>query len=385
MVEVEQGEKKYIEKMERKKMKKGDLKILTRFGFSEFRGIGRRREECVEITLENGESLRGSVGHRVKMDDGRFCRLDEISVGERVCCLSGPARVIGTRRIGEMDVFSPVEVRGDDTYISWCGEKGVVSHNCSFGGSSSTLVSEEALEKIKIMEPAERLMGYDMLVYEKPVEGGLYVMGVDCAMGVAGDYSVIQVLKVTKKGEYTQVGVYRRNTIRPEEFAEIVLEVAKMYNGAMHIVENNDVGRSVVYKLYYELGDEWLISTDKTGALGTHADRGTKMEACRLLKESLEKGELVVVDSETVKELSKFEETQNGSFKAAGNGHDDLVAALYWARYCLEQPEIDLDAVKVADSGRTVDAPPPLALTDGCDDGVYGLGMSSEDFWRGLN
>lgn len=371
--------------MREEKTKKGGFKILTRLGFREFSGFRRRRAECVKITLEGGESLEGSVDHRVETAGGRFCRLDEISPGDRVCCLSGPAAVVKSERTGESDVFSPLEVEGDATYVSWHGGRGVISHNCSFGGSSSTLVSEETLERIKITEPAERLMGYDMLVYERPVEGALYVMGVDCAMGVAGDYSVVQVLKVTKKGEYTQVGVYRRNTVRPEEFADVVLEIAKMYNGAMHIVENNDVGRSVVYRLYYELGDEWLISTDKSGALGTHADRGTKMEACRLLKESLEKGELTVTDAETVKELSKFEETPNGSFKAAGGGHDDLVAALYWARYCLEQPEIDLDSVKVADTGRTADAPPPLALTDGSDGNAFGLGMTAEDFWKGLN
>lgn len=37
--------------------------------------------------------------------------------------------------------------------------------------------------------PAKDWLGYEWKLYEKSVAGGLYVIGVDSAMGNAGDYS----------------------------------------------------------------------------------------------------------------------------------------------------------------------------------------------------
>jgi len=380
------------------------MQILTDDGFKDFDGIVRKKAKCLEIRYKvNGEPdgtlncIKGSNDHQVliiprgkewdlTIDSCKWIRLDKIEKGDRLAIsVDGKlfdGTVVEIKQIGLNDVYTPLNVDG----IRYLEVNGVINHNCAFGGSTSTLISEEGLDKMKICDPVEYKLGYDFLIYEKPDPKALYVMGVDSAMGVAADYSVVQVLRVVAKGKYKQVAVYHRNTIRPEDFAEVVHDISEMYNSAMYIIENNDIGRTVADVLYYEIGDNGMISTDKRGNLGTRADRSTKIDACKILKTMIERGELEVVDSETVKELSRFEEVSTGVYRATGDNHDDLVSGLYWAAYCLQQPEIDLDGVCVAEVKATGDdaLPPPMYMSlPG--DSMFGAGIDANSFWKGLN
>lgn len=360
------------------------MQILTDDGFKDFAGVMRKEAECVMVWHERGR-IRGSVDHLVMTVDG-WKRLDEVVKGDRLVIVDGQktvvSRVVNIRAVGPMEVYSPVHVDGG-RYVS----AGVVCHNCAFGGSTSTLVSEEGLDRIHVCEPIAYRLGYDFMIYEEPVAGGLYVMGVDSAMGVGGDYSVVQVVRVLQKGEYRQVAVYRRNTIRPEDFAGVVHDISAMYNSAMYIIENNDIGRTVADVLYYELQDTGMISTDRRGNLGTRADRATKIDACKTLKRMMETGELTIVDAETAKELSRFEEVSVGVYRASGKNHDDLVSALYWAAYCLSQPEIDLEGVSatpIQPMPENAALPPPMYMSSP-DDQMFGACINAESFWAGMN
>lgn len=372
------------------------MEILTSSGFRRFAGFVKKKADCLEISYEseNGlSSLRGSGDHLVEafLDERLDCletawkRLDSLKTGDRLktvdCGKVGFGTVEKIEILGNGDVWTPVDVEGGE-YLSG----GIVCHNCSFGGSTSTLVSEEGMDLLKAEDPVEYRLGYDWKIYEKPEAGGLYVMGVDSAMGNAGDYSAVQVLRILGRGKYKQVAVYQRNTIRAEDFAGVVHDISQAYNGALYIIENNDIGRTVADELFYEIGDSGMISTDKRGALGTRADRKTKIDACKTLKTMIETGQLLVVDAETINELSKFEEVSQGVFRATGDNHDDLVSALYWAAYCLIQPEIDLDGVCVAEQKASdMDALPPPMYMDAQGDNLFGAGMDANSFWKGLN
>lgn len=367
------------------------MEIMTSFGFRKFVGFKRKYEKCVKIELANGEKVEGSVDHRIKcFVDGNsgnggkeWVRLDRIRRGDVVCCDGEAIDVVDVVDDGSDMVFSPVGVDGRE-YVSG----GVDHHNCSFLGSSSTLISGECLDKLVQSEPVEYKYGYDMNVYEEPVDGGVYVMGVDTAMGNAGDYSVVQVIKIEGEGKYRQVAVYRRNTIQAEDFAEVVNGICEWYNNALYVVENNDLGRIVANKLYYDIGNGYIVSTDKSGALGTRADRNTKLDACRILKKMVEGEELKIVDSETITELSRFEEVSPNVYRAAAGKHDDLVSALYWACYCIMQPEVDVSGVRREVKTVDYDALPPPIYTDvgqGYGGNVFGAGMDANSFWAGLN
>lgn len=372
------------------------MEILTDSGFKRFAGFVKKKADCVEIGYICGDSkktLRGSADHKIVcLSTGKggtgeevWKRLDGLSTGDEICVIDGEKTAAGVvesvEKLGVEAVWTPLGVDGE-RYLSG----GTVCHNCSFGGSTSTLVSEEGMNLMKAENPVEYRLGYDWKIYEKPVAGGLYVMGVDSAMGNAGDYSAVQVLRVLGRGKYRQAAVYQRNTIRAEDFAGVVHDISEAYNGAVYIIENNDIGRTVADELYYAIGDNGMISTDKHGNLGTRADRKTKIDACKTLKTMIETGQLEIVDAETINELSKFEEVSQGVFRATGDNHDDLVSALYWAAYCLTQPEIDLDAVCVSEQKQAdLDALPPPMYMGTPGDSAFGAGIDANSFWRGLN
>lgn len=400
------------------------MKILSIDGFKEFAGFSRKKANCIKIWFrKNGEgelmSMVCSEDHRMILVDSGIDEINEnrgtsgeseipsdsiekkgleglekwveakdLKEGEWIRGMDGNCRVEKLESVGERMVYTPVEVEGEK-YVS--GEGNVVGHNCSFLGSSSTLIDGEWLDKMLARDPVEWKYGYDMAVYERPKEGFHYVMGVDTAMGNGGDYSVVQVLKIVGKERFEQVAVYRRNTIQADDFAEIVASISDWYFGAQYIVENNDVGRGVAEKLYYDLGSPGMISTDSRGSLGTRADRGTKLEACKTLKKMIEKEMLLIIDGNTIDELSRFEEVTPNVFKAQKGKHDDCVSALYWACYCLLQPEVGVEGMDEgfipggSDAQRLMsvdDGPLPMAI----EGAILGPGCGlSNDFWAGLN
>lgn len=369
------------------------MKILTSNGFKDFAGIMRKQAECLRIHIIGDgyyRTLDGSVDHRIKIVDRTngavvWRELKDVRIGDIVYTgrkeKPGLLKIEKIEDLGRNLVYSPVEVDGME-YRS--GD--IDNHNCSFLGSSETLIEGDVLDKMVSMDPVSWKYGYDMNVYEEPVEGAMYVMGVDSAMGNAGDYSAVQVIKVEGKKKFRQVAMYRRNTIRAEDFAVVVNDICRWYNDAQYIIENNGIGQSVAEDLFYEIGNDCMISTDKHGALGTKATKETKLDACRMLKRMVEKGHLTVVDSDTIDELSRFEEVAPDVFRGAPGKHDDLVSALYWACYCLQQPEVDLDGFTQGGRSRSTamamndEMPPPMYMTDGMNQAAFGA-----DFWAGLN
>lgn len=381
------------------------MKILSIDGFKKFEGFSRKKANMVKINFENGKNIKVALDHQFMVpDDGNEWRkAGDLQVGDMVMCGGEknqdgdrncivPVKIVGVEDGGEGWVYTPIDVAGGGIYLG--GAAGAVSHNCSFLGSSSTLIDGDTLDQLMSKDPEEYKYGYDMAIYERPMKGYQYVMGVDTAMGNAGDYSTIQVLKVEGKNRFRQVACYRRNTIGTDEFAEVVAAVAEWYMGALYIVENNDLGRLVADRLFYDIGSPGMISTDKRGGLGTRANKGTKLEACKTLKQMLERKALEVVDQETIAELSRFEEVAPNVYRAQKGKHDDLVSALYWACYCLLQPEVGLDGLEEQYIDRTTrsetsnmdidDGPMPMAM-EGAFLGRGSMAGLGDDFWAGLN
>lgn len=367
------------------------MEILTAKGFKKFNGFSTKQAKCIRMRytddFNNTFELEGSEDHRVKIElmvngikSVIWRELKDLDIGDKLYNESGNFIVRELFDIGENTVYTPVDVDG----LEYLTDK-VSSHNCKFAGSSDTLIDGDIIDGLTSLDPVGYKYGYDMNIYEEPVENAMYVMGVDSAMGNAGDYSVVQVIRVFGRDKYRQVAVYRRNTIRAEDFAEVVHSISEWYNNALYVIENNDIGRSVADALYYDIGDGNMVSTDRHGNLGTRADRNTKIDACKILKTMIEKGHLTLVDGDTIDELSRFEEVSPMVFKGAAGKHDDLVSALYWAAYCLTQPEVDLDGLKVVEAKRYDDALPPPMYADFGGANPFGAGITDQNFWAGLN
>jgi hypothetical protein len=218
---------------------------------------------------------------------------------------------------------------------------------CEFLGSSNTLISAKTLGAMSSMDPIHAKDGLD--IFEEPIEGHIYAMGVDTARGVGGDYSAFTVLDVTE-APYRLVAKYRDNKIAPMLFPNIVAKVGTDYNKAYILVEINDIGQQVADILHMELEYDNILTTVKTAlkqylspGFGTKTQRGVRMtkqvkrQGCFALKSLLEEQKLLVFDAETISEFSTFIEKQ-GSWQADEGYFDDLVMSLVLFAWMTSNP-----------------------------------------------
>lgn len=79
-----------------------------------------------------------------------------------------------------LDVYTPLAIDNKNhSYLA----NGINSKNCSFLGSSNTLIQGEFLDRLKSCQPIDYKYQYAMRIWEQPKPNQLYVMGVDTAGG----------------------------------------------------------------------------------------------------------------------------------------------------------------------------------------------------------
>ncbi|MFA5025075.1 MAG: terminase family protein [Candidatus Shapirobacteria bacterium] len=215
---------------------------------------------------------------------------------------------------------------------------------CSFVGSISTVIDPEVLKQIsnKYIQPITKDLNGKLFVYEKPIDGCVYVIGADTAKGTGEHYSSTQILKVIslKPIKLKQVAVFNDNMVDVYKYAEILNRLGVYYNGAWIICENNAEGSAVVNQLWWELEYSKLYNCgSKTTDLGIRATRNTKPKAVLLMKKLIEDYSLELLDRDTLEQLNDYSE-KSGKF-TCNNLNDDLVSALYWATYALTLDILD--------------------------------------------
>lgn len=209
---------------------------------------------------------------------------------------------------------------------------------CEFLGSSNTLINGRTLSQMSSMDPVF-YNDLGLSIYSEPEKNRVYVITVDVARGVGGDYSAFTIVDVTEM-PYKLVGKFKNNTIAPMLFPEVIYKTAKDYNNAFILVETNDIGGQIADILYSELEYENLLSTikennqtyispgfAKTTTLGVRTTKSVKRQGCFAIKSLLEEKKLNIFDADTIHEFSTFVE-KNGSYMADEGYHDDLVMTL---------------------------------------------------------
>ena len=199
-------------------------------------------------------------------------------------------------------------------------------YTCEFIGSSNTLISSNVLLGLQAQIPIK--IHNDVYYYFEPQDGRNYVMLVDVSKGRGQDYSTFNVIDVTES-PFQQAAVYQNNNISPLLFPDIIVRVAKMYNDALVIIENNDAGHIVCNAVYheYEYENTFVESAVKALGVGVTMTKRVKRIGCSNLKDLVESGKLQINDANTISELASFE-ARGGSYEAAGNTYDDLVMNL---------------------------------------------------------
>lgn len=209
-----------------------------------------------------------------------------------------------------------------------------------FIGSSSTLINGESLEALrKTVLPPEHEFG-NLDVWKKPIAGHIYVLGVDVSMGVGSDYSVIQIIDITNPNLFEQVAVFSDNYIRTVDLTAKVHELAKSYNEAFVIIENNTYGHDICRMLWEDYQYEWLYQDDDRRDRGVFANKKTKTNSNAALKRVAEEKKILIRDERTLKEMFGYVELSIDKYgcEEGENSHDDRVDALRWVCYFTVSP-----------------------------------------------
>lgn len=220
-------------------------------------------------------------------------------------------------------------------------EKFEVEFNCEFMGSSGTLLSGACLKRLEHKQPIHINHGYGYKVYEEPKPNHNYVLVADVSRGKGLDYSAFQVIDISEV-PYRQVATFKNNMITPIDYAEYIYRTVVAYNNAYVLVEVNDIGAQVSDLLHFDYEYEYVLKSESAGRAGkrifggfgkSNFDRGirtttqVKSTGCSMLKLLIEQNKLLIVDIETIRELSVFSKKGN-SYEAESGHHDDLVMGL---------------------------------------------------------
>jgi len=214
-----------------------------------------------------------------------------------------------------------------------------VEFECEFLGSVDTLISVAKLKTLVYNDPIKKNAGLD--IYENPIDDHSYIITVDTARGIDGDYSAFIVFDITDF-PYRVVAKYKNNEIKPMLFPSIIHDIAKAYNWAYTLIEVNDIGDQVASILFFDLEYENVLMcsmrgragqivgsgfSGKKSQLGVRMTSAVKKLGCSNLKTLLEDDKLATCDYDIIAELTTFVQRKN-TFMAEEGCHDDLAMCL---------------------------------------------------------
>lgn len=202
----------------------------------------------------------------------------------------------------------------------------------AFISSGKGVFHASDLNKHPPQEPIERKWG-DVLVWEKPLHGFRYSVGVDSSEGLGGDNACIQVLNAHTG---FQAAEFASPNIPPDQLATLVLNIARWYNNALVVPEINSSGISLLdhIKLKYnniyrrEVLDKRTRET--RDAPGWRTTGTSKPLLVNALEEAVREEFVAVNSEECLKEMRTFvrtEEQGHQGYGAEGTNKDDRVIA----------------------------------------------------------
>jgi len=212
-------------------------------------------------------------------------------------------------------------------------------YECNFNASGETVINGDDIEKMKkgVCEPVER--GYvdrNYHIWKKYSTDGSYLISADVARGDGRDYSVFHVIDVRSM---EQVAEYQ-GKIDLDSFARLLLSVGAEYSTPMIVVENNNIGYSVLTKLidfgykniYYttknsDETDQMYAQYSSNAVPGFSTTQKSRPLIIAKLEEFIRNKTIKINSSRLINELDTFV-WHNGRPEAQKGYNDDLTMSL---------------------------------------------------------
>ena len=211
---------------------------------------------------------------------------------------------------------------------------------CNFNMSGETVIHPEDIEKMAaLVEQPDYKTGFDrnFYIWEKFQPENSYLLTADVARGDGKDYSVFHVVDVTNM---KQVAEYQG---KPDLdfFAQMIYDAGKSYGECMVVVENNNVGYSVLTKLvemeynniYYsiksthEYVEQYVAEQRSNSVAGFTTSMKTRPLIIAKFEEFIRNGLINLASPRLLEEIKTFV-WNNGKPEAMRGYNDDLVMAM---------------------------------------------------------
>jgi len=211
---------------------------------------------------------------------------------------------------------------------------------CNFNASGDTVIGSDDIIRMKkeTCEPVyKEFVDRNLHIWKNFETGGSYLLTADVARGDGKDFSVFHVIDVKTM---EQVAEYQ-GKLEPDLFAKLIYDIGLTYGGCMVVVENNNIGYSVITKLvdmrypniYYSIksvsdyGENSLSQYSSNSVPGFTTSMKTRPLIVAKLDEFIRNKILKIKSLRTINEMDTFVWV-NGRPEAHKGYNDDLIMSL---------------------------------------------------------
>ncbi len=203
----------------------------------------------------------------------------------------------------------------------------------------------KSLDKKQLRDIPDELKQYinrSLWIYEKPIIGHKYSIGVDCSEGIGQDYSALTIIDCETNKEVCH---FRNSKIPPHKFSEVVFSCAKFYNHGLLVIEKASAGTVVLDRLKNQYQytniykskffDERGKKKKRVGFVTSEKTRSILINGYR---EAFEDGEVLINSKDILSEMLTFIADSNGKIQHIKGSHDDSLFSAMLAVFGLSQP-----------------------------------------------
>jgi len=206
----------------------------------------------------------------------------------------------------------------------------------AFLSSSISVFDLYKVAQLKAISPIKSVRGID--IYQEAKAGHKYIVGCDTAEGTGGDSTAIEVWDLTDMDNIEEVASFNDSMIRPDQVADLMIHLGRLYNDAFLIPERNGSGLTTVLKIQ-EKGYRNLFvnrTIDKKTQKSRNEYGWRTMGGNRDLMiddfiELFENDKLVINSQRLIQEMKTFVRKNNGRREHDEGYHDDNLFASFLA------------------------------------------------------
>ncbi len=299
-------------------------------------------KRTIKVTLSDQRVLVCSPDHMIAVKN-TFKRVSQLKVND---CIDKDLKIVSVEFLTGLRTLYDVVQSFNHQYDT----NGITSHNCSFVGSSNTLIDSSVLKNLVSINPIKDINGLRYFKY--PDLKHQYVMTVDVSRGRGLDYSTFTIFDISVL-PYEIVCTFKHNEINASlEYPVIINKIGRMYNNALILIENNDLGEAVANSLWYDWEYDNVIWTNKdqisgSGVIGIVTTRKVKSIGCQTIKNIIENHQIILNDFRIIQELEVFVRQKKGLYGAQDTYINDDLCQNLWLFGWLTQQNYFVDLTNV--------------------------------------